>query len=95
MVPATVLNIRLTSVLLKPKVGTTRLNELHGGPEALLNWLERQLGLIGPEVPRANRITDLANTLDGVADAVFAGIALRRHGCGLRYECVRLKSITA
>ena len=41
-------------------------------PRALLNWLETQLGLTSPEVPKANRITELLNSLDGVADAVFA-----------------------
>ena len=72
MVPDTVLNIRLTSVVLKPKVGTTRLNEFHGGTEVLLNWLETKLGLLGPGIPKANRVTDLANSLDGIADGVFS-----------------------
>lgn len=73
MVPSNVLKIRLTSVVLKPKVGTTRLNEVHGGPEALLNWLETQLGLTGPQVPKANRVTELASWLDGAGNAVFTG----------------------
>ena len=72
MVPNTLLNIQLTSVTLRPKVGTTRLNEIRGGPDALLNWLETQLGLIGPEVPKATRVTDLATALAGAAESVFA-----------------------
>ena len=69
--PTTVLTIRLTRVALKPKVGTIRLNEVHGGPDALLNWLETQLGLLGPVVPKANRVTELASWLDAAGDAVF------------------------
>lgn len=72
MMPNTLLNIQLTSVPLRPKVGTTRLNEVRGGPEVLLTWLETQLGLIQPEVPKATRVTDLAAALDKVPDAVFA-----------------------
>lgn len=72
MVPDTLLNIQLTSATLRPKVGATRLNEVRGGPEVLLTWLETQLGLIQPEVPKATRVTDLAAALDGVPDAVFA-----------------------
>ncbi len=55
----TLLNIRLASVALRPKVGTTRLHEIHGGPEALLCWLETQLGCIEPAIPWVNRVTDL------------------------------------
>ena len=71
MVPNTVLTIGLTPVVFRPKVGTTRLNEVHGGPDALLNWLETQLGLIGPVVPKASRVTELASWLDRAGDAVF------------------------
>jgi hypothetical protein len=71
VVSDSVLRIRLTRVVLNPKVGTTRLNEVRGGPDALLNWLETQLGLIEPVIPKANRVTELASWLDGAGDAVF------------------------
>ena len=71
MIPETVLTTRRAPVVLKPKVGMTRLNEVRGGPDVLLHWLETQLGLTGRAVPRANRVTELAGWLDGAENAVF------------------------
>lgn len=41
---ATKLRIRRTQVPLRPRVGERSVNELAGGPQALLAWLETQLG---------------------------------------------------
>jgi len=71
-VSETILRIRLTPGALKPKVGTVSLNEVRGGPGVLLNWLEVQLGLAGPAAPKSSRVTELANALDGVQDAVYS-----------------------
>ena len=58
MIRDTILTIRLTREVLKPRVGDTSVYEFRGGPETLLGWLETQLGLAVGAIPKANRITE-------------------------------------
>jgi ATP-dependent helicase/nuclease subunit B len=58
--------IRLIPGALRPRTGEVFLNEVRGGPETLLRWLETQLGLPSPPVHIANRITEYAAALDTV-----------------------------
>lgn len=71
MVPKTTLHIRLARGPLRPRLGDVRINELSGGPETLLGWLEGQLGLAAAPVHRASRISEYAAALDTVADSVI------------------------
>ena len=71
MIQDTILTIRLTRGVLKPRVGDTSVNEFCGGPETLLGWLETQLGLAVGAVPKANRITEYAGALDAVSASSF------------------------
>lgn len=72
MIPDAHLAIRLTPGALKPPVGHVSVNELRGGPESLLRWLETQLALPVPTVHIASRITEYANALDTVTDSVIS-----------------------
>ena len=72
MIQDTNLVIRLTPGALKPRVGEATINELRGGPETLLRWLETQLGLSVPTMRNASRITEYASALDTVADSVIS-----------------------
>ena len=72
MIPGVSLHIRLTRRLVTPAIGQSWVNEVHGGPDKLLAWLEIQLGLRRESVPEANRITEYAAALDTVSDAVFS-----------------------
>lgn len=65
--------IRLTPGTLRPRIGVCAINELRGGPETLLRWLETQLGLPTVENHRANCVTEYASALDAVNDAVIRG----------------------
>lgn len=70
--PPTRLVIRLTPGPLRPRIGVSTINELRGGPETLLRWLETQLGLPTIENHRANCITEYASALDGVKDSIIS-----------------------
>lgn len=72
MIPATQLTIRLTPGPSRPPLGVTTLNQLQGGPETLLGWLETQLGLPTPNMPRSSCVTEYAAALDGVTDSVIS-----------------------
>lgn len=72
MFPDTTLNIRLTREIARPGTGSPRVNELRGGPETLLGWMETQLGLACPNTHKANRVTEYACALDAVPDASFS-----------------------
>ena len=63
--------IRLTPGPLRPRVGDARINEVRGGPETLLRWLETQLGLPSPPIHIANRITEYATALDTVTNSAI------------------------
>ncbi len=65
------LHIRLTPGPIRPTVGRAMINELQGGPETLLGWLEVQLGLPVAEAHRASHVTEYATALDGVAGSVI------------------------
>lgn len=64
--------IRLTPGPLRPKLGVSTLNELRGGPETLLRWLETQLGLPSVENHRASCVTEYASALDSMTDSVIS-----------------------
>lgn len=66
------LEIRLVSGAFRPSGNESSVNELRGGPETLLRWLETQLGLPVPAVHIADRIAEYAAVLDTVQDAVFS-----------------------
>ena len=63
--------IRLMSGSTRPQWGRTYENELHGGPETLLRWLETQLGLPVAGFHQADRITEYAAALDTLGESVF------------------------
>lgn len=64
--------IRLTPGPLRPKLGVSTLNELRGGPETLLRWLETQLGLTVRENHRASCVTEYATALDSITNSVIS-----------------------
>ncbi|MEX1028041.1 MAG: PD-(D/E)XK nuclease family protein [Candidatus Paceibacterota bacterium] len=66
MIPECQLFIRRVLGSLRSRVGDIRLNELRGGPETLLQWLETQLGLPIPDAPVASRIAEYATALDSL-----------------------------
>lgn len=68
----TLLIIRLTPGPLRPKLGVSTLNELRGGPETLLRWLETQLGLPSVENHRASCVTEYASALDSIKGMVIS-----------------------
>lgn len=72
MLPETILHIRLTRGAARPGTGAPSMNEFHGGPETLLGWMETQLGLTCPNTHKANRVTEYANALNSVSDALFS-----------------------
>lgn len=72
MQSTTHLTIGLTPSAPRPKAGCAWINRVHGGPEALLHWLELRLGLHGLRVPRTEQITRFAGALETVNDAAFA-----------------------
>ena len=63
MTPDARLVIRLTPGPLRPRVGDACMNELRGGPETLLRWLETKLGLPVSPIHNASRITEYAAPL--------------------------------
>jgi ATP-dependent helicase/nuclease subunit B len=71
MTGVTTLHIQLARCAHRPPVGAKALNEVHGGPEALLGWIETQLGLLTEPVLISSRITEYAAALDCVSDGVF------------------------
>jgi ATP-dependent helicase/nuclease subunit B len=73
MIQPTRLHIRLTPGPLRPQTGAASINELRGGPETLLRWLETQLGLPAPEASRASRVTGYASALDSSAGPAISG----------------------
>ncbi|WP_437193944.1 PD-(D/E)XK nuclease family protein [Planctomicrobium sp. SH527] len=72
MIQPTRLLIRLTPGPLRPKLGVSTLNELRGGPETLLRWLETQLGLPTFEAHRASHVTEYATVLEKITDSVIS-----------------------
>lgn len=72
MFPTTTLQIRLTREQLRPAAGVSSVNNLRGGPETLLGWMEIQLGLACANTHKANRVNEYANALDTVDDGVFS-----------------------
>ena len=66
------LSIRLTPGRLRARCGVSTLNELRGGPETLLWWLETQLGLPCVENHRASCVSEYAAALDTISDAVIS-----------------------
>lgn len=72
MLNETTLTIRLFPGVLNPRSGDIVVNEYRGGPETLLRWLETQLGLAGPSIPPSSRVTEYAEALDAVTEAVFS-----------------------
>src|SRR3990167_6614345 len=71
MLTETILHIRLTREVVRPGTGAPSVNEFRGGPETLLGWMETQLGLTCPNTHKANRVTEYANALSSVPDALF------------------------
>jgi len=72
MIQPTRLLIRLTPGTLRSKLGVSTLNELRGGPETLLQWLETQLGLPSVENHRASCVTEYASALDSIMGSVIS-----------------------
>lgn len=72
MIQPTRLLIRHTPGPLRPMLGVSTLNELRGGPETLLRWLETQLGLPSVENHRASCVTEYASALDSITDSVIS-----------------------
>lgn len=64
--------IRLTPGPLRPRLGFSTINELRGGPETLLRWLETQLGLPTVEIHRASCVTEYASALDAFQGSVIS-----------------------
>ncbi len=64
--------IRLTPGKISPDFNRCQLNRVAGGPETLLEWLEKQLGLAAPAVPGADRITEYAGLLEKTDGAIFS-----------------------
>ena len=72
MLSETTLYIRLTRENARPVTRSSSVNEFRGGPETLLGWIETQLGLACPNTHKANRVTEYANALDSLPDALFS-----------------------
>ena len=72
MIQSARLLIRLTPGSLRPQLGVSTLNELRGGPETLLRWLEAQLGLPARENHRASCVTEYATALDLITNSVIS-----------------------
>ncbi len=72
MFPESTLHIRLTREIPSPRTDVPSVNEFCGGPETLLGWMETQLGLACPGTHKSNRVTEYANALDAVSDALFS-----------------------
>lgn len=53
-------------------LGHVAINQLRGGPETLLRWLEIQLGLPTRDSHRANFVTEYASALDSVTDSMIS-----------------------
>lgn len=71
MIQDATLNIRLTRGTLTPRAGQLSVNQLSGGPETLLRWLETQLGLPVPAIHIASRITEYAAALDTLPESTI------------------------
>jgi len=69
MIESTTLHIRLASGVITPRPGQAAVNELSGGPETLLHWLEVQIGLPLSDIHHASRVTEYAAALDAVTDS--------------------------
>ena len=76
MLTQTQLTIRRTPGCISPLWQETSLNELYGGPETLIRWLETQLGLPVPSTNIADRITEYASALDSVTNSVISASLL-------------------
>lgn len=68
----------LTRILIRLAAGQGReiqreggSNDVRGGPDVLLSWIESQLGLSGPLSHRGRRIAEYASLLETVSDASF------------------------
>lgn len=72
MLNQTQLVIRLAPGAIRPQLASGLVNQIRGGPETLLGWLETQLGLPTAAVHKADRITEYAVALDTVEDSVIA-----------------------
>lgn len=71
MITEAQLTIRLTPGTALPEWRRGSVNDIRGGPETLLAWLETQLGLPAPPIHKADRITEYAAALDTVSDSVI------------------------
>lgn len=71
--PATRLVIRLTPGPLRPLLGNCSINEVRGGPETLLHWLEVKLGLPSMPPHRANCVTEFASSIDAALTSESSG----------------------
>ena len=79
MITEAQLTIRLTPGTICPDWRRGGVNEMRGGPETLLTWLETQLGLPVAPIHKADRITEYAAALDTVSDsAITASLAADR-----------------
>lgn len=67
--PETRLVIRLTPGAIRATPGLCSINEVRGGPETLLHWLELKLGLPALAPHRANCVTEYASAIDAVLKA--------------------------
>jgi ATP-dependent helicase/nuclease subunit B len=72
MADVTRLELQLTGRPLRPEPGERSWNVHRGGPEALLRWLETQLGLQFAPPPYATRILEFAAALDRMPGPSFA-----------------------
>ncbi|MDB5346030.1 MAG: hypothetical protein JWP89_4407 [Schlesneria sp.] len=72
MIQPTQLLIRLTPGTLRSPLGVPRINELRGGPDTLLRWLETQLGLPVPDIHRSSCVTEYAAALDSIVDSTIS-----------------------
>lgn len=72
MFDRTLLEIQLAPCLGRPVPSELLCNSFRGGPEALLHWIETQLGLLQDTPSEANRIMEVARVLEGAERTVFA-----------------------
>ena len=77
MITAAQLTIRLTPGAISPNWRRGCVNEIRGGPETLLRWLETQLALPVPTIHNASRITEYAAALDTLPDRSTISASLK------------------
>lgn len=69
--PIAELYINLAPIKPKIKSGSVLFNQIHGGPEDLLKWVETQFGVLRPKFPQANLINELASRLDSKKEKLY------------------------